>query len=137
MAHGGKCASFLVSRVLIKLARVVTHKLVFSKGYKQALVNKKEDVQCIAEVRLGHSSEAMPGLSVAMADAMPHQLVNRLCGQVWPSLSPGAHRHLIHGMDATPDGSELILKLVVQARCRMFHSVGRQLCRRNRSQTLL
>ena len=36
----GKCASFLVSRVLIKLALVVTHKLVFSKGYKQALVNK-------------------------------------------------------------------------------------------------
>ena len=37
---GGKCASLLVSRVLIKLALVLTHTLVFSKGYKQALVNK-------------------------------------------------------------------------------------------------
>ena len=90
------------SRVLIKLALVVTHKLVFS-----------------------NSLEAVPGFSVAMADAMPHQLVNRLCGQVLPSLSPGATGiSLIQGMDVTPDGFELMLKLVVQARCRVFHSVG-------------
>ena len=56
---------------------------------------------------------------VAVADATllicvtPHQLIERLCGQVWPSLSPVLKAvSFTQGMDVTPDGFELILKVV-------------------------
>ena len=56
--------------------------------------------------RLGHNLKAMPGLSDAVADVTllifvtPHQLIKGLCGQIWPSLSPGAKAiSLTKGMD--------------------------------------
>merc|ERR1712136_348305 len=75
--------------------------------------------QYLPGVKLGHNLKALPDLSQAVEGATllifvtPHQFIKGLCGEILPSLSPGARAiSLIKGMDVTPDGFELISGLV-------------------------
>ena len=81
----------------------------FARRKLTSVINKcQEHVKYLPGVTLGHHLTAMPDLSEAVADATllifvtPHQFIKGLCGQIRPSLSPGAKAisHHWHGRDA-------------------------------------